>query len=148
MSTTCCRSNQALLFQRLWVFLFNDHSGAHFKRYLFMTITFERTCRLQISHYIISWFSNIKVYTISVWCELVWHTENEILFKRRPNNPNVWIFTKETYVEKRYRRFSPYYCQPLWRNINDSLISVSFVPKDISVLNCHLKAFYLGFENT
>lgn len=31
VSTTCCRSNQALLFQWLWVFLFNDHY-AQFKR--------------------------------------------------------------------------------------------------------------------
>lgn len=64
----------------------------------------------KILYYIILWFLNIKVYIIFVWCELVWYIENEIFFKRRLNNFNVWIFIKEMYVEKRYRRFFLYFC--------------------------------------
>lgn len=38
VSTTCCRGNQALLFQWLWVFLLNDHY-AQFKRSSLKTVT-------------------------------------------------------------------------------------------------------------
>lgn len=44
----------------------------------------------EILYYIILWFLNIKVYIIFVWCELVWYIENEIFFKRRLKNFNVW----------------------------------------------------------